>query len=402
MAKASKAGRIRPARMQHSERMLRSDAGVVRRVRIKTGRIDVVFLLLVLLLLTIGLVMLFSASYANAYYYQRGDSLYYISRQLTFAVMGTIAMFIAAFFDYHHFQSLSLLLMGGSLGLLVLVRLLPANEDGFHRWIRIGEIISFQPSEIAKFAVVVLFAHMLSQNYQRLGSFRYGILPYGVVLGIIGVLLVLEPHLSATVLVFAIGAIMMIVAGVDLKWFVMAGVAGVLGIVVIVFSGLIGYSSDRITYWLHPELDPLNKGFQTLQSLYAIGSGGLLGVGTGNSRQKYLYLPEVQNDFVFSIVGEELGFVGASIIVVLFALLIWRGFVIAGRAKDRFGMLLAVGLTAQVGLQAFLNIAVVTNTIPNTGISLPFFSYGGTSLMMLLGEMGVVLSVSRQSAVIKE
>lgn len=402
MARASDARRIRPIRVSHSARTSRPDAGAVRRVRIKTGRIDVVFLLLVLLLLTIGLVMLFSASYANAYYYQRGDSLYYISRQLTFAIVGTIAMFVAAFFDYHHFQRLSLLLMGGSLGLLVLVRLLPANEDGFHRWIRIGDIFSFQPSEIAKFAVVVLFAHMLSQNYQRLGSFRYGILPYGVVLGIIGVLLVLEPHLSATVLVFAIGAIMMIVAGVDLKWFVMAGVAGVLGIVAIVFSGVIGYSSDRITYWLHPELDPLNKGFQTLQSLYAIGSGGLLGVGIGNSRQKYLYLPEVQNDFVFSIVGEELGFVGASIIVILFALLIWRGFVIAGRAKDRFGMLLAVGLTAQVGLQAFLNIAVVTNTIPNTGISLPFFSYGGTSLMMLLGEMGVVLSVSRQSAVIKE
>lgn len=389
LARRSKTGKAQPT-------------AAVRRVRIKTGRIDVVFLLLVLSLLTIGLVMLFSASYANAYYYQGGDSLYYISRQLLFAIVGTSAMFVAAFFDYHHFQRMSLLLMGGSLALLVIVRILPANEDGFHRWIRIGDLFSFQPSEIAKFALVVLFAHMLSQNYKRLNTFRYGILPYAVILGIMSILLVLEPHLSATILILGIGAIMMFVAGVDIKWFLMAGAAVVLAFIAIVFSGVIGYSNDRITYWLHPEEDPLNKGFQTLQSLYAIGSGGLLGVGIGNSRQKYLYLPEVQNDFVFSIVGEELGFIGASLIVILFALLIWRGFVIAGRAKDRFGMLLAVGLTAQVGLQAFFNIAVVTNTIPNTGISLPFFSYGGTSLMMLLGEMGVILSVSRQSAVIKE
>lgn len=375
-------------------------AKAAKRVRIKTGSIDVIFLVLVLSLLTVGLVMLFSASYANAYYYQ-DDSFYYISRQLMFAVIGVAAMFIAAFFDYHHFQHLSLLLMGGSFMLLVIVLVVSGGDKGFSRWIDVFGVFNFQPSEIAKFAVIVLFSHMLSNNHKKLKTFKEGILPYAVILGAVSVLLILEPHLSATVLICAIGAILMLVAGVDFKWFVFAGALGVAGIVAMGALG-VDYASDRITYWINPWEDPLGNGFQSIQSLYAIGSGGLVGVGIGNSRQKYLYLPEVQNDFVFSIVGEELGFIGSAIIILLFVLLIWRGFVIAGRAKDRFGMLMTIGLTAQVGLQAFLNIAVVTNTIPNTGISLPFFSYGGTSLMMLLGEMGVILSVSRQSAVIKE
>lgn len=368
-------------------------------VRIRTGRIDITFLVLVLSLLTVGLVMLFSASYASAYYYQN-NSFYYISRQLLFASVGVVVMFIAAFFDYHHFQKLSLPLMGVTLFLLVLVRILPPNEDGFHRWIDLY-FFNIQPSEIAKFAVVVLFSQMVSVNYKKLKSFKYGILPYMVVLGVICILLALEPHLSAIILIMTLGAVILLVGGVDLKWFVMAGAVAAVGVVLLI-TGIIPYAQSRLQYWLDPWADPQGKGFQTIQSLYAIGSGGLLGVGIGNSRQKYLYLPEPQNDFIFAIVGEELGFIGATIIIIMFALLIWRGFVIASRAKDRFGMLIAVGLTAQVGVQAFLNIAVVTNTIPNTGISLPFFSYGGSSLLMLLGEMGVVLSVSRQSAVTKE
>lgn len=345
--------------------------------------------------------MLFSASYAYAYYYY-DNSFYFISRQLFFAVAGVAAMFIASFVDYHIFQRFALPLMGVSIFLLIVVLFLPA-QSGVRRWIDIFDVFSIQPSEIAKFAVVVLFSHMISTNYKRIKSFKYGILPFGVVLAIICGLLVLEPHLSGTILILLLGAIVMLVGGVDLKWFVLAGAAALVAVgIAILIPGVIPYAQSRLTYWLDPFSDPLGSGFQTIQSLYAIGSGGLLGVGIGNSRQKYLYLPEVQNDFVFAIVGEELGFVGATIIILMFALLIWRGFVIAGRAKDRFGMLLAVGLTSQVGLQAFLNIAVVTNTIPNTGISLPFFSYGGTALMMLLGEMGVVLSVSRQSAVIKE
>lgn len=374
------------------------------KTKVKVGRIDVTFLVLVLSILTIGLVMLFSASYASAYY-ETTNSFYYITRQLIFAVGGIVVMFIAAYFDYHHFQKLSLIMMAGSVALLVLVLLLPATESGFKRWIPINlgfMDASIQPSEIAKFAVVVLFSHMASVNYKRMKTFKYGILPFGVVILVVCGLLIPEPHLSATILVVALGAIIMFVGGADIRWFLAAGTAGVIGFVLIVFTNIIPYGQTRIENWLHPEADPLDGGFQVLQSLYAIGSGGVLGVGIGNSKQKYMYLPEVQNDYVFSIVCEELGFVGAAIVIILFALLVWRGFVIAGRAKDRFGMLLAIGLTAQVGLQAFLNIAVVTNTIPSTGISLPFFSYGGSSLMMLLGEMGVVLSVSRQSSLVKE
>lgn len=369
---------------------------------ITTGRMDMGFMLLVLTLLTIGLIMLFSASYAYAYYYMN-DSFHFISKQLGFALVGVAAMFVLSYFDYHHFQTLALPIMGFALFLLVLVLFLPQTVNGFSRWINVFDLFTIQPSEIAKFAIVVLFAHMIDLNYHRIKTFRYGVLPFLVVLSVVSILMILEPHLSGTILILGIGAIIMLVGGVALKWFLFAGGAGVtlLGIVVLI-PGVISYAQSRLEFWINPESDPLGLGFQTLQSLYAIGSGGLLGVGIGNSRQKYLYLPEVQNDFVFAIVGEELGFVGASFVILLFVLLLWRGFVVASRAKDRFGMLLAVGLTVQVGLQAFLNIAVVTNTIPNTGISLPFFSAGGTSLLMLLAQMGIVLSISRQSTLTKE
>lgn len=234
-------------------------------------------------------------------------------------------------------------------------------------------------------------------------TFRYGILPFLIVLGVISGLMVLEPHLSGTILILTIGIVMMFVGGVDLKWFALGVGLLAAGIVVVVMiPGIIEYAQSRLEYWLDPFADPQGKGFQTIQSLLAIGSGGVMGLGLGNSRQKYLYIPEPQNDFVFSIVCEELGLVGASIIVILFALLVWRGYVIAIRAQDKFGTMLSVGLTTQVGLQALLNIAVVTNTIPNTGISLPFFSYGGTALMMLLAQMGVILSVSRRAALEKQ
>ena len=234
-------------------------------------------------------------------------------------------------------------------------------------------------------------------------TFRYGILPFLIVLGVISGLMVLEPHLSGTILILTIGIVMMFVGGVDLKWFVLGVAALAAGVVVVVMiPGVIQYAQSRLEYWLDPFADPQCLGFQTIQSLLAIGSGGVMGLGLGNSRQKYLYIPEPQNDFVFSIVCEELGLVGASIIVILFALLVWRGYVIAIRAQDKFGTMLSVGLTTQVGLQALLNIAVVTNTIPNTGISLPFFSYGGTALMMLLAQMGVILSVSRRAALEKQ
>ena len=365
------------------------------------GGIDVTFLILVLILLTFGLVMLFSASYAYAFY-NEGDSFHYIKRQLFFAVAGVAAMLFISQVNYKILQKYSLALFGVTLVLLVLV-LFMRDANGFARWIYVGNRFSFQPSEVAKFAIIVLFAHFASQNADKMKTFKYGVLPFAAALGTVALLVVVENHLSGTILIGLLGICMMFLGGTDLKWFAVligAGIAAVL--VILAVPGLVEYAETRIAIWQDPSIDPQGDGFQTLQSLIAIGSGGIWGSGIGNSRQKYLYIPAPQNDFVFFIVCEELGFVGASIIVLLFALLVWRGFVIAMRAKDRFGALLAAGCTLHVGMQAAFNIAVVTNTIPNTGISLPFFSYGGTALLMALGEMGVVLSVSRGAVLEKE
>ncbi len=369
-------------------------------IKAEKGAIDYTFLVLVLLLLTLGLVMMFSASYAYAYYYY-GNGYYHITRQLVFAAMGVSAMLAIPLFDYHILRRFAWPLLGVTTLLLIIVLFLPKMK-GVRRWINLG-FTTIQPSEIAKFAIVLVFAHIIATNYNKMKSFKYGILPFAAILGVVVILLMLEPHLSGTVLVCMIAAIMMFVGGSNVKWFLFGGAVLVVGIgVAATIPQIIAYATDRFQYWLDPFSDPQGLGFQTLQSLYAIASGGLLGVGVGQSRQKYLYLPEPQNDFVYAIVCEELGFVGAVLIIVLFALLVWRGFVIAARCRDRFGAMLVVGLTSQVGIQAMLNIAVVTNTIPNTGISLPFFSYGGTALTMLLAEMGVILAVSRQTSLTKE
>ena len=370
--------------------------------------LDMPLLIFILVLLAIGLVMLFSASYANSYYLQ-GNSYYYISRQAVFAVFGVAAMLLISTFDYHSFHKLAIVIFGISLFLLVFLLICRyahiesiANWEGdATRWLNFG-FVSFQPSEIAKFALIVLFAHMISRNLDRMDTFRYGVVPYVAIMGLVAALIFLESHLSATLIILALGAIMMFVGGTKPRWFLIGGVlvAAVL-LFVVVTKG--GYQMDRIRIWLDPFSSDLDRDLthQTRQSLYAIGSGGLLGVGLGQSRQKYLYLPAPQNDFIFAIVCEELGFVGALVIIVLFALLIWRGVYVSIHARDKFGMLLGLGITFQVGLQAVLNICVVTNTIPNTGISLPFFSYGGTALLMLLGQMGILLNISRSANVEK-
>ncbi len=380
----------------------RSEGKKTGRIPIKRakGSIDLTFLVLVLLLLVFGLVMMFSASYAYAYYYEN-NSFHFITRQLVFAVLGLIAMVILSTWDYHIWHRFAWLSMGASVVLLLAVFTQPAVNNA-RRWIFIGNQ-SFQPSEIAKLSVVLLFAHIISINHDKMKTFRYGILPFGMILGVLAVLLLMEPHLSGTVLIILIGAVMIFIGGASLKWFALAGVGGAAfaGIAMLI-PAIRDRAMYRINVWIDPFIDPQVSGFQTIQSLYAIGSGGLLGAGIGNSRQKYLFLPEPQNDFVFSVVCEELGFVGAVVVILLFVLLVWRGFTIAIKARDRFGTLLAAGLTAQVGIQAVLNIAVVTNTIPNTGIPLPFFSYGGTALAMLLAQMGIILSISRQTALEKE
>ena len=359
--------------------------------------LDVPFLAVLLALLCYGLLMLFSAGYAVALY-RRGDAYTYIRPQLLFAVLGLAAMYAASLVDYHIWHRLAWPVLGVSLALLVVVLFMP-EYNGCKRWIVLPGLGTLQPSEIAKFAVVVVFAHIISLNHDRMRTFSAGVLPFALILGAVAVLMLLEPHLSGTVLILAIGAVLMFVGGTGLQWFALAGGlgAGAIAAAVVALPQLVPYAAGRLASWRDPFADPLGEGHQTIQSLYAIASGGLAGLGLGNSRQKYLYVPEPQNDFIFSILCEELGFAGAALAVGLFLLLLLRGVSIAVRARDKFGALLVVGFVVQVVLQAVLNIAVVTNTIPNTGISLPFFSSGGTSLLMLLGEMGVVLSVSRQA-----
>ena len=358
---------------------------------------DLPFLVLVLTLVGFGLVMLGSASGAVALY-RRGDAFAYLRPQLLYAAMGIAGLWLASRVDYHIFHKLAWPLLGISLVLLVVVLFMP-EYNGCKRWLVLPGVGTLQPSEIAKFAVVLVFSHIISLNHDRMHSFAGGVLPFGLILGVVTVLMLLEPHLSGTLLILSIGAVLMFVGGTGLQWFGLAGGlgAGAIAAAVLALPELVPYATDRLASWRDPFADPLGEGHQTIQSLYAIASGGLAGLGLGNSRQKYLYVPEPQNDFIFSILCEELGFIGAALAVALFLALLLRGMSIAIRARDKFGALLAVGFVVQVVLQAILNIAVVTNTIPNTGISLPFFSSGGTSLMMLLGEMGIVLSVSRQT-----
>ena len=359
---------------------------------------DLPFLLLILTLVAFGLVMLGSASWAVGLY-RRGDAYAYLRPQLLFAAAGLAALWAASRVDYHIYHRLAWPLLGLSLVLLTVVLFMP-EYNGCKRWIVLPGLGTLQPSEIAKFSVVLVFSHIIALNQSRMDQFRVGVLPFVAILGVVAVLMLLEPHLSGTLLILVIGAVLMFVGGTGLRWFGLAGAGALtaLSLALVLLPDLVPYAADRLSSWLDPFADPLGDGHQTIQSLYAIGSGGATGLGLGNSRQKHLYVPEPQNDFIFSILCEELGFVGAALVLVLFFLLLWRGLVIAVRAPDKFGALLAVGFVVQVCLQAVLNIAVVTNTIPNTGISLPFFSSGGTSLMMLLGEMGIVLSVSRQGS----
>lgn len=365
------------------------------------GKIDMPFFVLVIALLTVGLIMMFSASFVSALYNTPdNDSLYYIKRQMLFAVAGVVAMVIISKIDYKLVRKYTLPLFVGTVVLLVVVRLLPP-VDGVYRWIPLG-VFTLQPSELAKFTLIAVLAHLIALHPERMNERKY-ILFLGSIIGLFVVLLMLEKHLSGTVLMLAIGLGMLYMGGMlnNKKWafpLIIGGGAAVLAILIFIIyknPSINGHAYERIYYWIHSEADPLGKRWQTNNSLYAIGSGGLLGSGLGQSMQKYLYVSEPQNDFVFAIVCEELGFVGAALIILTFCLLIGRGVKIAKTSKNFYGSLLTMGIVFQVGVQVLLNIAVVTDSMPNTGISLPFFSYGGTSLLMLLMEMGVVLSVSR-------
>lgn len=369
------------------------------KIRGRLGRIDIPLLANILILLGFGLIMLFSASYPKGILSLNGNGNYYIIKQLQYVAIGLPAMFIVSLVDYRHLKKFAWPLMALSIILLVVV-LFMAPKNGVRRWIWLGSASSergFQPSEIAKFAVILLFAFLIAQHQKRIKTFKYGFLPFIIILGVVSLLLIKEPHLSCTVLVVGIGVTMMFAGGTSIKWFGFAAICAGVALVVVVSQGLVSYADTRISTWLDPLHADNSDAYQTIQSLIAIGSGGVTGRGIGQSRQKFLYLPEMFNDYIFAVVSEELGMIGALVVIVLFLLLLLRCLYVALRVKDKFGSMLVVGVAVQIALQAFLHIAVNTNAIPSTGISLPFFSYGGTALCMLMGQLGIVLSVSRRA-----
>lgn len=385
------------------------------------GSMDIPFLIILMTIVTVGLIMLFSASYTYSYY-NRGSSTQIFSRQLIFAVIGIVLMFAISKIRYEYLRLVAIIAFGASLLLLVIVLFLPEYKPGFKRWINLG-FTTFQPSEIAKIGLIMILALLLERNYKgvtgkipsemtlcrMLNKWTNGkvmiyksftsVICYGMIIIIFAVLVYLENHVSGTILMLALGVTVLWLGEVRGRWFAIGSVVVIIAVIVLIANPQIleEYAGERITAWLDKDYSPMLHRWQTNNSLYAIGSGGFLGTGLGQSKQKHLYVSEPQNDFIFSIVCEELGFVGATAIILLFALLVYRGIKIGMNAKDRFGALLCMGIVFQIGIQVALNIGVVSDLLPNTGISLPFFSAGGTSLVILLCEMGMVLSISRSA-----
>ena len=364
-----------------------------RPIRVAGEKPDIPFLILLLTLLGVGLTMLYSASCAQSLYDTGYTSaIRYLQKQAVCAVIGLGAMYVLSRVPPQWWYKMAWPIYGVAILLLLSVLVFGQSVNGAKRWINIAGI-QFQPSEIAKFAMIVLFARLTTDFGENARTFRSGVLGFSTALLGILIPLALEKHLSAIMLMGLVAVVMMFVAGTHPKW-LLAG-AGAAVLFVVVYISLMGYAGDRVTAWRDPESDPRDTGYQILQSLYAIGSGGLFGLGFGKSRQKYLYLPFQYNDYIFAIICEELGFAGAVLIVALFGGLILRGYWIALRAPDRFSTALAAGLITLIAVQTVLNLGVVTNLLPSTGVALPFFSYGGTALVVNLGEMGVLLGISR-------
>ncbi|MDR0914396.1 MAG: putative lipid II flippase FtsW [Oscillospiraceae bacterium] len=366
--------------------------------------LDLPFLTLMFVILVVGLIMMFSASYAIAYY-ETGDSYFYLFSQLKFAGLGLVGMLALSFFNYRQLHKLAMPILLIAYIALIAVLILPGQDGGtVKRWLPLG-FVDIQPSEIAKFALILFLAHYGSKYLNKMQSIKYGVLPQVVLMGSMGGLLVLEPHFSCMAIIALLTVVMMFVSGTDWRWIV-GGIVAMVAAVLLIWMfapDVLSYAQSRLDGWgmaLNPDADR-DAVWQTRNSIYAIGSGGFWGLGLGGSRQKYLYLPEPQNDFIFAIVCEELGMIGAVLILILFAVFVWRGMIISLKADDKFGKLLGIGLMSQIGLQVIMNVLVITDLMPNTGISLPFFSYGGSSLIMLMLQMGLVLSISRTSNIEK-
>lgn len=403
---AGAAARV-PARGTASEKIVRPKKGSgfksLKRSLFVTGAFDVPFFALTIIILAIGLVMLFSASYPYSYF-ESGNSYHYFIRQFIFAVLGVAAMLFISKLNYKIFKAAAPYLLGLTIFLLVLVLFYHTSisseaGDDFRRYIPVGNLFTFQPSDIAKFTLITTLAAYISMFSKRMHTFKYGILIPAAIIGVYCVLIMAENHVSGTIIVGLIGLTLMFAGGSNKTVFII-GLGLVAAVCLLVFNFpqiMPEYVQEKLRAFTDKTYEPLGARWQTNNSLYAIGSGGLFGVGLGNSKQKYLYVSEPQNDFIFAIVCEELGFIGAAIIILLFAALIVRAFKIALSINDKFASLVVIGIAAQLGVQVALNILVVTDSIPNTGISLPFFSYGGTALMMILGEMGVILGISRRA-----
>ena len=358
--------------------------------------IDFTLLITILLLLSIGLIMVLSASSPSAL--STTDSSYtYFYKQAIFAVAGLFMMWVISNIDYRFYQKYYKLAYIIAFLSLLAVLFIGKTINGAKRWIYVTETLSVQPSEFVKLLMIIFYAGILVKNRDELSKYGKGFLKHIIMLAPIILLLILQPHFSASIVIIGIVSIMMIIAGCKFWHFLSTGaVIGIPGIIVLILTS--AYRLERVVTFLDPWKDATDSGWQVIQSLYAIGSGGLFGAGLGESKQKYLYIPEPHNDFIFSILGEELGFIGCAIVIILFAIFIWRGILIAMKSPDMFGSLIAVGITIQVAIQVIINIAVVTSSMPATGMPLPFFSYGGTSLFILLCEMGILLNISKAGA----
>lgn len=365
-----------------------------RNIRDTLKGADIQFLAAIYILLTFGLLMVLSASSPIAYASTTGhDSFYYFKKQLLWAIFGTVGMLITANYDYRKLKKWAFPVFAASVLLLILV-LVPGigrKINDARRWIYIGPI-NFQPSEVAKIATIIFFSYSLSKNYKELGKFGVFFM-YIVIIGVLALIIMMEPHFSCTMLIAATACILLLIAGAKLMHFFALGLCALPIIVLMIIKA--PYRLARVTTFLDPFKDIQGDGWQIVQSLYAIGSGGIFGVGLGQSRQKYMNIPEPQNDFIFSILAEEFGLVGAILVVLMFLFLIVRGVKIALNAPDLFGTLLAAGIVSMIAIQAMVNIAVVTSSMPVTGMPLPFFSYGGTALAITMAEMGIVLNISK-------
>ena len=372
-----------------------------KRTKLKLKSGDFWLMLFTLMLVLFGLIMVFSASYYSSIS-QDGNPYSYLVRHGAWVVFGLVAMAFGALFDYRKYKKCALPILIVSVILLVLV-LTPLGQttNGATRWIKVGPV-TLMPGEIAKIAAIIFVAWFLSEDASRIKSLKRGILPLLGIIAVYGALIVKQPNLSTAITVCGIIIAMMLVAGLKWRYVATAGGIGAAGILSIALFMKDTYWYNRLTSFTDPFQDALGDGYQAVQSLLALGSGGLFGVGLGKSVQKNLYLPEPQNDFILAIIGEELGYIGVLLLIALYCLFIWRGIHIALNAPDQFGLLLASGIVLMVAIQVILNIAVVTSSMPPTGINLPFISYGGNALLIFMFSAGVLLNISRHGLKVQE